>query len=140
MNIPRDVFSNWRILIVENDQYSIDVVQRILEYHGAITHTAINGQIALDIVESIEPCFILADLSMPVLDGWEMIKQLKAMPQTTRIPVIALTAHAMIGDREKAIEIGCAGYLTKPLKPQTFMYNLVQILMKIPGFEISIEE
>lgn len=138
MDIPRNIFEGLPILIVEDDPDSIDVVAHIIQYYGADIYTAANGQIGLEKVAANHPKLILADLSMPIMDGWEMIKHLKASPETADIPIIALTAHAMIGDREKAIAAGCHSYLTKPIKPRSFIYDLVQILVKIPEIELPL--
>lgn len=139
MNIPENIFEGWHILVVEDDKHSVDVVRRILEHYKATIHTAENGSRALTAIEELPPNFILADLSMPVMDGWEMLRRIKADPTKAHIPVIALTAHAMIGDREKAIESGCSGYLTKPLRPRTFIFDLVQILLEIPDFGFELQ-
>jgi CheY-like chemotaxis protein len=112
---------------------SLMVAAMILKHHGASVHTAANGQEGLDIAKTLHPRFIISDLSMPVMDGWTMIEELKRDVSTHAIPAIALTAHAMTGDREKAVAAGFHNYLTKPLTPSTFMKDLVRLLTDIPG-------
>jgi CheY-like chemotaxis protein len=86
------------------------------------------------------PAFIISDLSMPVMTGWEMLHELKLDRATMDIPVIALTAHAMEGDRTKAIAAGFHNYLTKPLRPQTFIRDLLHVVIDIPAIAALMNE
>ncbi len=92
-----------------------NMLQRRLERRGYEIEIAINGQDALDRVDVKKPDLILMDMSLPVLDGWEATRRLKTSTQSQSIPIIALTAHAMVGDREKALVAGCDEYETKPI-------------------------
>jgi two-component system cell cycle response regulator len=133
MSTTSQMLLGWDVLVIDDDPMSLMVASMILKHHGASVHTATNGQEGLDIAKSLRPRFIISDLSMPVMDGWTMISELKRDLATHTIPAIALTAHAMVGDREKAVAAGFHNYLTKPLTPSTFMKDLVRLLTDIPG-------
>jgi CheY-like chemotaxis protein len=136
--IRRDLLKGWTVLVVDDELDSQEVASRILRHYGAYVHTAFNGKFGLELACRVRPKFIISDLSMPVMDGWEMLKEIKLNPATRDIPVIALTAHAMVGDRERAIAAGFHNYLTKPLTVKTFMGNLMQLLVDIPGFAVEL--
>jgi two-component system, cell cycle response regulator DivK len=136
--VAKNALLNWDVLVVDDDPLSLQVANIILSYHGVKVSTAKDGQEGLEAAKSVRPKFIISDLSMPVLDGWGMILQLKNDPATASIPIIALTAHAMSGDRERAIAVGCHSYLTKPLTPSTFMKELMRLLQDIPEFMSSL--
>jgi len=105
-----------RLLLVEDNEESRDGLSRRLQRKGYEVLTALDGRQGLEAVRAESPDLVLMDMSLPVLDGWEATRQLKADPQTRHIPVIALTAHAMAGDREKALAAGCDEYDTKPVE------------------------
>src|SRR4051812_25057021 len=105
-----------KILLVEDNEENLDMLEYRLRRKGFEVHTARNGQEAIAQAQAHRPDLILMDLSMPVMDGWEATRRLKAATETRTIPVIALTAHAMVGDREKAIAAGCDDYATKPVE------------------------
>src|SRR5262245_43393916 len=105
-----------KVLLVEDSEESRDGLARYLRRKGYETLIAVDGRQAVEMARAEAPDLILMDMSLPVLDGWEATRQLKAAPQTRGIPVLALTAHAMAGDREKALEAGCDDYDTKPLE------------------------
>ena len=117
MSVPR-TFADLRILVVDDDSNSVDIMQKLIKFYGATVYAAVNGADGLEKARAHQPDFIISDLSMPVLDGWQMIKALKEDEQTAHIPIVALTAHAMVGDREKALAVGCHNYLSKPFAPQ----------------------
>lgn len=127
-----DILNGWAVLIVDDDLDNLTIVKALLSHHGAETHTAINGQQGLEMAQSLQPTFIITDLSMPVMNGWEMVKTLKQDSDTADIPVIALTAHAMVGDRERALAAGCHNYLSKPIIPDVFLDDLLALLADIP--------
>jgi two-component system, cell cycle response regulator DivK len=130
--VAKNALLDWDVLVVDDDAMSLQVANIILSYHGVKVHTAKDGQEGLEAVKSVRPKFIISDLSMPVLDGWGMIAELKNDQSTAAIPIIALTAHAMTGDKERAVLAGCHNYLTKPLTPSTFMRELMRLLEDIP--------
>jgi CheY-like chemotaxis protein len=104
-----------KVLLVEDNEMNRDMLSRRLERKGFDVVYAQDGSVAVDLAGSEKPTLILMDMSLPVMDGWEATRRIKADPQTKDIPVIALTAHAMAGDREKAMEAGCEDYDTKPV-------------------------
>jgi two-component system cell cycle response regulator DivK len=116
--------NQWVVLIVDDEPDNRTIAETVLSFSGAKVHTAIHGADGLKMLGAITPSFVLLDLSMPVMDGWEMLKQIRANPKTQMIPVIALTAHAMSGDRERALEAGFDGYIAKPFRIGTFMSEL----------------
>lgn len=131
VEITESMFKNWVVVVVDDDPGSLDIASTLLRYAGATVHTAQNGQQGLELVQHIKPHMILTDISMPVMDGWEMIDRLKRDSVLAPIPIIALTAHAMVGDRQRAIAAGCHNYLTKPLTPEDFLTGLVNIVTDI---------
>jgi CheY-like chemotaxis protein len=104
-----------KVLLVEDNEMNRDMLSRRLERKGFDVVYAQDGSVAVDLAGSENPALILMDMSLPVMDGWEATRRIKADPGTKDIPIIALTAHAMAGDREKAIEAGCEDYDTKPV-------------------------
>jgi CheY-like chemotaxis protein len=105
-----------KILLVEDNEMSREMLARRLQRHGYQVVLAVDGSQGVQLARAEAPDLILMDMRLPVLDGWEATRQLKALPATQAIPIIALTAHAMSGDREKAIEAGCDDYDTKPIE------------------------
>ena len=104
------------LLLVEDNEENRDGLSRRLRRQGFEVLVAVDGQQGVEVARAGTPDLILMDMSLPVLDGWEATRQLKAAPETRHIPVIALTAHAMAGDREKALTAGCDEYDTKPVE------------------------
>ncbi|MBK8023842.1 MAG: response regulator [Chloroflexi bacterium] len=119
----------WTVLVVDDEEDSLDVARRLLKKAGANVLSATNGREALELIRHHRPHCILSDLSMPEMDGWLLIQELKDSRPTEAIPVIALTAHAMPGDRLRAIEAGFHNYITKPLDARKFVQQLVVILV-----------
>lgn len=105
-----------KILLVEDNEMNRDMLSRRLARNGFEVLIAVNGQEGVDIALAEKPALILMDMSLPVLDGWEATRQVKANPETAGIPVIALTAHAMASDREQAMAAGCDDFDTKPVE------------------------
>ena len=105
-----------KILLVEDNEMNRDMLSRRLERRGYEVVIAVDGQQGVDLAQATSPDLILMDMSLPVIDGWEVTRQLKSMEQMKNVPIIALTAHAMSGDREKALEAGCNDYDTKPIE------------------------
>ncbi len=105
-----------KILLVEDNEMNRDMLSRRLARKGHEVVLGEDGQEGVDMATSEAPDIILMDMSLPVIDGWEATRRIKAAPETTAIPVIALTAHAMASDRHKALDAGCDDYDTKPVE------------------------
>jgi CheY-like chemotaxis protein len=105
-----------RILVVEDNEMNRDMLTRRLARSGFEALIAVDGEEGVELAKRDLPDLILMDMSLPVIDGWEATRRIKADPDTRAIPVIALTAHAMAGDRERALEAGCDDYGTKPVE------------------------
>ncbi len=121
-------FENKRILVVDDERDSIDIVKIVLSSVGAVVYQAEDGRAALDICLQERPEVVLADISMPVMDGWELLDAIRGADGGEKVTVIALTAHAMSGDRERIIDAGFDGYMSKPLTMFTFLDDLSQLL------------
>ncbi len=117
-----------KILLVEDNEMNRDMLSRRLERKGYQVVIAVDGGEGIAKASTESPDLILMDMSLPVLDGWEATRRLKAMPETKGIPVIALTAHAMPGDREKALTAGCDDYDTKPVEMPRLLAKIEAIL------------
>ena len=117
-----------RILLVEDNEMNRDMLSRRLVRNGYEVVIAIDGQQGVDMALSERPDLILMDMSLPVIDGWEATRRVKANDATRQIPVIALTAHAMAGDREKAMEVGCEDYDTKPVEITRLLGKIAALL------------
>jgi len=111
--------NTWNVLLVDDERDNLEVVAETLEFRGALVKTALNGVEALDVMQTFMPNLIIVDLSMPVMDGWVLRTRIKAMPDIQNIPLLALSAHAMIGDKERALAAGFDGYMTKPVNIYT---------------------
>jgi len=130
--MSRSILVGWDILVVDDDTGSLRVAEFILQRHGAHVLTAINGSQGLHVALQSPPKFVVSDISMPVLDGWGLLQALKLEQTTQHIPVIALSAHALQRDRQKALEAGFHSYLTKPINPMTFVQDLLGLVIDLP--------
>ena len=117
-----------KILIVEDNEMNRDMLSRRLERKGFLVAMAEDGQKGVDMSKSESPDLILMDLSLPVMDGWEATSTIKADSETNSIPIIVLTAHAMAGDREKALEAGADEYDTKPIDFKRLMGKINEFI------------
>jgi CheY-like chemotaxis protein len=116
------------VLLVEDNEDNRIVYSTILRHFGYAVTEALNGEEGIAKARSEHPDLILMDISIPVIDGWEATQVLKHDPQTREIPIIALTAHALASDREKAMEVGCDGYLAKPCEPRAVVAEVQRFL------------
>jgi two-component system cell cycle response regulator DivK len=121
-----------KILLVEDNEMNRDMLSRRLERRGYEVVIAVDGQQGVDLAQSSVPDLILMDMSLPVIDGWEATRQLKSMDRMKGVPIIALTAHAMSGDREKALEAGCNDYDTKPIELPRLLGKIEALLGSKP--------
>ena len=117
-----------RVLVVKDEKDNMDLFCQILEFHGCQAIQAVDGRDAINMTQSEVPDLILMDLSLPALDGWEATRTIKAIPHLAQIPIVALTAHAMVGDKERALEAGCDGYISKPIEVVRFFDQLLGYL------------
>ena len=122
-----------KILLVEDNEMNRDMLSRRLQRRGYEVVIAVDGQDGVTKAQAEGPALILMDMSLPVLDGWEASRQLKAAPATHGIPIIALTAHAMSGDREKALAVGCDDFDTKPIELDRLLAKIEALLARGAG-------
>ena len=119
-----------RVLLVEDNDLNRDMLVKRLTRRGYEVLTAVDGREGIDRTKDDRPGIVLMDMSLPEIDGWEATTTLKADPETSQIPVIALTAHAMEGDREKALGAGCDDYETKPIDLERLIEKMEQLLTR----------
>jgi CheY-like chemotaxis protein len=117
-----------RILLVEDNEMNRDMLSRRLTRRGYDVVMAVDGEQGVAMARSEAPALILMDMSLPGLDGWEATRRIKTAPETRSIPVIALTAHAMAGDREKALAAGCDDFDTKPVDLERLLGKIEALL------------
>src|SRR5471032_374565 len=120
-----------KLLLVEDNEMNRDMLSRRLVRRGYEVAIAIDGAQGVEMACTERPDLILMDMSLPVIDGWEATRRIKAEDATKKIPVIALTAHAMAGDREKAMEMGCDDYDTKPVELPRLLGKIVALLASV---------
>ena len=118
------------ILLVEDNPHNRKIFAGMLAHAGYEVVEAEDGPAALELTLRHRPALVLMDLSIPGVDGWECTRRLKADAATQNVPIVALTAHAMRGDKERAIEAGCDGYLTKPISPKQLVEEVKRFLQK----------
>jgi CheY-like chemotaxis protein len=119
-----------KVLLVEDNEDNRIVYSTILQHFGYIVMEALNGEEGIAKARAERPDLILMDISIPVIDGWEATQVLKRDPETRGIPIIALTAHALASDREKAMEVGCDSYLAKPCEPKAVVSEVEKFIGK----------
>ena len=117
-----------KLLLVEDNEMNRDMLSRRLVKRGYEVAIAVDGEQGVAMARSEAPALILMDMSLPGLDGWEATRQLKADETTQAIPILAITAHALVGDRERALEVGCADYHTKPVEFPNLLAQIEEIL------------
>jgi len=122
-----------KILLIEDNEMNRDMLSRRLVKRGYEVVLAVDGRDGVDKARAERPALVLMDMSLPVLDGWEATRELRADPSTRPIPIIALTAHAMAGDREKAIAAGCDDFDTKPVDLPRLLGKIEALLTGTPG-------
>ena len=123
-----------KVLLVEDNEMNRDMLSRRLQRNGFDVVLAVDGEQAVKAAAADAPDLILMDMSLPVIDGWEATRRIKSAAATARIPIIALTAHAMAGDREKAMAAGCDDYDTKPIELPRLLGKIEALLNRpAPG-------
>lgn len=116
------------ILLIEDNEQNRYLATFLLEHHGYTVLAAIDGVSGLQLAESTVPDLILLDIQLPQMDGYEVARGLREMKATLDVPIVAVTSHAMSGDREKAFAAGCNGYIEKPINPDTFVAEIQRFL------------
>lgn len=139
-NLSQNILVGWKVLVVDDEPDSIDIAQTLLKAYGATVITAANGLEGFQKASNERPNFIISDISMPIMSGWDMVAKLKNQLSTADIPVIALTAHGMEGDRERAMAAGFHNHLTKPLDPVHFIRDLLQLMIDLPDIAQLFED
>ena len=119
---------DWSVIVVEDTYDDIQLVSAILEFHGVNVKVAKNGIECLKLLEDFNPTMIITDLSMPEMDGWEMLSQIRSNELTSHIPVIAVTAYTSVDVAYDAVNAGFDAYIPKPLSPRTFIEHLIESL------------
>ncbi len=122
-----------KILLVEDNEMNRDMLSRRLVRRGFEVLIAVDGRQGIDLANTSDPDLVLMDMSLPVVDGWQAAAQIKAAEKTRNIPVIALTAHAMTGDRERALAAGCDDYDTKPIELDRLLKKIDALLTPRPS-------
>jgi CheY-like chemotaxis protein len=123
------------VLLVEDNEDNRTIYTTILRHVGHDVIEASNGEDGIRLALERQPNVILMDVAMPGIAGWEATRRLKGDPQTARIPVIALTAHAMAEDRQRAVDAGCEGYLAKPIEPRRVVEEVARMLARMAAAE-----
>ncbi len=129
-----------KILLVEDNEMNRDMLSRRLQRRGYQVVLAVDGQSGVEMAQTQAPDLVLMDMSLQVLDGWEATRRLKGAEPTRHIPIIALTAHAMSGDRDKALEAGCDDYDTKPVELPRLLEKIEALLGRSGGEIASTEK
>ncbi len=122
--------TTWQILIVDDEPDNVEVVAKSLQYFGANIAIALDGKQAIEKLKDFSANLILMDLSMPVMDGWQARSAIKTQVEWEHLPIIALSAHALVGDSERAISAGFNGYMTKPVNIRTIVADIQTHLRK----------
>ena len=120
--------SQWNILIVDDEPDSIGVIEYVLKYYGSHVRAASSGPTCLTMLRQEKPHLMFLDIQMPGMSGWDVLQQVRQDILLKDLTIIALTAHAMAGDRERILKAGFDGYFSKPISPMTFIADLKEIL------------
>lgn len=120
--------SDWVVLIIDDEPDNIGVIDLVLSHYQASVYQATSGNMGLEMLEDINPSLILLDIQMPDISGFELLPILRQKPHLRRIPIVAVTAHAMAGDRERILDSGFDGYIPKPVNAMTLADELKSIL------------
>jgi two-component system, cell cycle response regulator DivK len=122
--------AQWQVLIIDDEPDNIGVAKLILEFNRAIVNSADSGSAGIDLLKKGLPTFLLLDIQMPKMSGWDVLKVIREDPGMKHLPVIALTAHAMVGDKERILAGGFDGYIAKPVSPITFIDQIKEVLSR----------
>jgi two-component system cell cycle response regulator DivK len=117
-----------KILVIEDNEQNLYLVTFILEKHGYEVVPARDGREGIELAKQVNPVLILLDIQLPEMDGYTVARKLRGNPALDKVPIVAVTSYAMVGDRERTLEAGCTGYIEKPIDPETFMAQVEQHL------------
>jgi len=117
-----------RVLVIEDNEQNLYLVTFLLEKHGLEVVAARDGRSGIDAATRTTPDLILLDIQLPVVDGYAVARTLRAKPELAAIPIVAVTSHAMVGDRERCLEAGCTDYIEKPIDPESFLRQIADHL------------
>ncbi len=117
-----------KILVIEDNEQNIYLMTFILKNNGYEVVQASNGYQGIELASRDKPSLVLLDIQLPVMDGYTVARELKSNPTLADVPIVAVTSYAMVGDREKCLEAGCVGYITKPINPETFVAEMEKYL------------
>jgi two-component system cell cycle response regulator DivK len=113
-----------KVLVIEDNSQNLYLITFILEKNGYSVVSARNGPEGIEVARQQNPELILLDIQLPVMNGYEVAQRLRQTEESKSIPIVAVTSYAMVGDREKALESGCTGYIEKPINPATFIHDI----------------
>ena len=113
-----------KVLVIEDNSQNLYLITFILEKNGYTVVSARNGPEGIEVARQQNPELILLDIQLPVMNGYEVAQRLRQTKESKSIPIVAVTSYAMVGDREKALESGCTGYIEKPINPATFIHDI----------------
>jgi len=119
-----------KVLVIEDNEQNLYLITFILEKHGYQVFPAHDGQSGIDLVNQVSPDLILLDIQLPGMNGYQVAEKLREMYGGQKIPIIAVTSYAMVGDKEKALAAGCTGYVTKPINPETIIPYIESFLIQ----------
>ena len=117
-----------KILVIEDNEQNLYLMTFILENNGYEVVQARDGREGIESAGRIKPALILLDIQLPDIDGYDVARELKSNPAFADVPIVAVTSYAMAGDREKCLDAGCVGYITKPINPETFVAEMEKYL------------
>jgi CheY-like chemotaxis protein len=117
-----------RILVIEDDRSSLDLMCYLLEAFGYNPFPAMDGEAGIQAVQRDRPELVICDIHLPKLDGYQVVRKLKSEGEFSRIPIVAVTALAMVGDRDKILNAGFDGYISKPIRPETFIEEIERFM------------
>jgi two-component system, cell cycle response regulator DivK len=121
-----------RILLIEDNEQNRYLLTFLLEKHGYQVTSAVDGPSGIEAARSLRPTLILLDIQLPAMDGYAVARALRQNESLRNVPIVAVTSYAMLGDREKALEAGCTGYIEKPINPETFVEEVERALPSPP--------